>query len=65
MTPEHEKIVKSFQRAQEQYGLLTRKRYAFFWTIHNLYLPIKELKYPEKYYRAPRRIRSPIPGKIL
>jgi hypothetical protein len=32
-------------QAQDRYGLLTKPRYAYFWTIHNKYLPIVELEY--------------------
>jgi hypothetical protein len=47
MTQYDKKIVLSFMKAQNEYGLLTKRRYAYFWTIHNKYLPIVELEYPD------------------
>ena len=37
----------SFQEAQTRFGLLTKRKYAYFWTIHNKYLPIVELEYSD------------------
>jgi hypothetical protein len=39
-------LVLKFRKDQEHYNLLTKKKYAFFWTIHNKYLPPVELEYP-------------------
>jgi hypothetical protein len=47
LTPEHKKLIKSFSEAQSKFGLLTKRKYAYFWTIHNKYLPIHELEYSD------------------
>lgn len=33
--------------AQRNFGLLTKRKYAYFWTIHNKYLPPVELEYAD------------------
>lgn len=45
LTPDHKKIIISIKKSQDDYGLLTKRKYAYFWTIHNKYLPIVELEY--------------------
>lgn len=45
LKPRDRDIIKSFKNAQDRYKLLTRARYAYFWTIHNKYLPIEPLEY--------------------
>lgn len=47
VTPEHRKLIKSFMEAQRNFGLLTKRKYAYFWTIHNKYLPPVELEYAD------------------
>jgi hypothetical protein len=37
----------SFQEAQSKFGLLTKRKYVYFWTIHNKYLPVVELEYSD------------------
>lgn len=45
--PRDRDIIQSFKRAQDKYKLLTRARYVYFWTIHNKYLPVEPLEYPD------------------
>ncbi len=33
--------------AQRKFGLLTKRKYVYFWTIHNRYLPVVELEYSD------------------
>jgi hypothetical protein len=33
--------------AQSRFGLLTKRKYVYFWTIHNKYLPVVELEYSD------------------
>lgn len=40
-------IVLRFIRDQGKYKLLTKKKYAYFWTIYNKYLPPEILEYPD------------------
>ncbi len=47
LTPEHRTLIKSFMEAQRKFGLLTKKKYVYFWTIHNKYLPVVELEYSD------------------
>jgi hypothetical protein len=47
LTPEHRTLVKSFMEAQRKFGLLTKRKYVYFWTIHNKYLPAVELEYSD------------------
>lgn len=47
ITPEHRKIIQSFIEAQRTFGLLTKRKYVYFWTIHNKYLPPVELEYAD------------------
>jgi hypothetical protein len=47
LSPPHKKLVVSFREAQDKFGLLTKRKYAYFWTIHNKYLPIQELEYKD------------------
>lgn len=53
ITQEEQSIVKSFIKAQKRYKLLTKRKYAYFWTIYGKYLPIPELEFNEtiKVYR--------------
>lgn len=33
--------------AQRKFGLLTKRKYVYFWTVHNKYLPVVELEYSD------------------
>jgi hypothetical protein len=47
ISPPHKKIVLSIKESQDKYVYLTKRKYAYFWTIYNKYLPIQELEYSE------------------
>lgn len=59
LTPEHRLLVETFRAAQLRFGLLTKRKYAYFWTIHNNYLPVQELEYPET-VKVPRPSERPV-----
>jgi hypothetical protein len=46
ITEEETSIIRSMQKAQKNYRLLTKRKYAYFWTIYAKYLPVEELEYP-------------------
>lgn len=43
--PQHRVIIAELQADQKKYKLLTKRKFAYFWTIYFKYLPIKELEY--------------------
>lgn len=65
LTPNDRLIIESLREAQQKYKILTRKRFAYYCTIYNKYLPIRAVTYAKKYYRIPTRERERIPGETI
>ena len=40
-------VVLSLKKAQEKYKILTKRKYAYFWTIYNKHFTPLELEYPD------------------
>ena len=47
LTEHDRKIVLSFRKAQDEYKILTKRKYAYFWTIYNKHFTPVELEYPD------------------